>query len=453
VRVAILFDNFGPYHIARLVAAAAQNLDILAIEVRARSKVYDWTSSSLPHGLSYACLEDGHAVSVRSRLDEVLDSFEPDLIAVPGWSSAASLAAILWGLKKHIPIILMSETNETDFSRNPIAEAFKRQIVSSASAGLVGGASAKSYLEKLGMPRDNIFYGYDVVDNAYFARTAANVSADRLMPTVSAETRLDEKWRGRYFLASARFIPKKNLSGLLRGYARYRSGVSPEGDAWPLVLLGDGPLRQELETLRRSLELTGNVHMPGFRQYDELPRYYGTAGGFVHASTTEQWGLVVNEAMASGLPVAVSRRCGSAEMLVVEGENGVTFDPNSELEIAQALSALAEKKEQRANGGLGTRALWQRHVRCRYGGAANAKAELWGFSKAVYRIGGLDTGATFVTFLTPAWKEIRSLSTWEEHCVTGRPSTCGAAWPKWSISAARHMSPGSRSKPIWLCPP
>ena len=69
------------------------------------------------------------------------------------------------------------------------------------------------------------------------------------------------------------------------------------------------------------------VYFPGFRQIGELPRFYAHAGAFVHASTTEQWGLVVNEAMACGLPVIVSNRVGCAQDLVQEGVNGFTFDP------------------------------------------------------------------------------------------------------------------------------
>jgi glycosyltransferase involved in cell wall biosynthesis len=58
-----------------------------------------------------------------------------------------------------------------------------------------------------------------------------------------------------------------------------------------------------------------------------LPAFYGLAGAFVHASTTEQWGLVVNEAMACSLPVLVSNRCGCVPDLVRERRNGFTFDP------------------------------------------------------------------------------------------------------------------------------
>jgi glycosyltransferase involved in cell wall biosynthesis len=96
-----------------------------------------------------------------------------------------------------------------------------------------------------------------------------------------------------------------------------------------LVLLGDGPLRPDLVRLISELGLQSCVLLPGFKQYDELPAYYALAGAFIHASTVEQWGLVVNEAMASGLPVLVSNRCGCAKDLVQENINGFTFDPNN----------------------------------------------------------------------------------------------------------------------------
>jgi glycosyltransferase involved in cell wall biosynthesis len=101
------------------------------------------------------------------------------------------------------------------------------------------------------------------------------------------------------------------------------------------VLLGDGPLRETLNTQHSTLNLHANVHLPGFKQYDELPVYYALAKAFVHASTTEQWGLVVNEAVASGLPVIVSDRCGCVPELV--NGNGFTFDPLDEHQLASLL--------------------------------------------------------------------------------------------------------------------
>src|SRR5205814_10173918 len=150
-----------------------------------------------------------------------------------------------------------------------------------------------------------------------------------------------------YSLASARFIKKKNLPTLIRAYAEYRQ-MEEDGDKgqrttdnrpWDLVLVGDGPLKTDLCRLVSDLRLHAHVHLPGFKPYDELPVYYGLAKAFVHASTTEQWGLVVNEAVASELPVIVSNRCGCVPELVQD--NGFTFDPANESELAERLLQMA----------------------------------------------------------------------------------------------------------------
>ncbi len=109
--------------------------------------------------------------------------------------------------------------------------------------------------------------------------------------------------------------------------------------AWDLVVLGDGPERGKVEQRRAALGLEGSVHLPGFKQYPDLPTYYGLARGFILPSTSEQWGLVVNEAMASGLPALVSHACGSAE-LVRDGESGYRFDPESVADVARAMVEL-----------------------------------------------------------------------------------------------------------------
>ena len=73
----------------------------------------------------------------------------------------------------------------------------------------------------------------------------------------------------------------------------------------------------------------------------ELGAYYGLASAFIHAPVVDQWGLVVNEAMAAGLPVLVSTGAGAAEDLVKEGVNGFTFDPSDAGAIADAMSRIS----------------------------------------------------------------------------------------------------------------
>jgi glycosyltransferase involved in cell wall biosynthesis len=127
------------------------------------------------------------------------------------------------------------------------------------------------------------------------------------------------------------------------------------GDAWDLVVIGDGPERPRIEARREALALQGSVHLAGFQQYPDLPAYYGLASGFILASASDQWGLVVNEAMASGLPVLVSHACGASE-LVRDGELGFRFDPLSPADMARAMAELTREGPRLADMGHAARA-------------------------------------------------------------------------------------------------
>lgn len=352
MRVSIIFDNFGPYHVARLTAAA-KLMTVQGVEVRDRSAVYDWTKSNWPSHIRRACLfgaDQQAGISwnnVQNALDRELTNFSPDAVAIPGWSSMAAISALYWAVRHNVGAIVMSESNASDFKRYAASEWIKSQILNSADAALVSGVKSKAYLVRLNLEEGRIFTGYDAVDNDYFATYADVARRTGEMPEIEGGQRLDKRHRNAFFLSSARFVAKKNLSTLLDAYAYYRSHTDTSYP-WPLIILGDGDLRGMLEHKRRLLGLEGAVHFPGFKQYGELPRYYGTAGAFVHASRTEQWGLVVNEAMASGLPVAVSDRCGCTQELVEDGVNGVTFPPDDVKAIASALNTIAHRVDRGA---------------------------------------------------------------------------------------------------------
>jgi glycosyltransferase involved in cell wall biosynthesis len=355
-RVAILFDNFGPYHLARLSAASGVR-ELLAVEFGCSSAEYDWEASGT-RGLNRVALNESgssHELSpdeFQKRLFSVLDDFTPDALVVPGWGYQGALLALAWGLSNQVPVVCMSESTPWDEVRNPIKEWIKRRIIGMFSSALVGGTPHRAYMQELGMPADRIFLGYDAVDNGFFSKKSEELGARSLEL---------EKEKRPYFLASARFIEKKNLFRLLRAYALYRKeaerrGSSVQGQAvWNLLLLGDGQLRAQLEQLRSDLGLNDCAQMPGFKQYDELPAYYAHAGAFIHASTTEQWGLVVNEAMASGLLVLVSNRCGCATDLVKEGENGWTFDPTDEERMAELMLKISGDETRRREMGIRSR--------------------------------------------------------------------------------------------------
>ncbi len=334
-QVAILFSRLGPYHHARLKAASL-HLQVTGIEFSNVDPLYKWDLVAGADGFSRVALFPGVALNelsasrITNRVNEVLSQVRPQVVVIPGWSDRCSLAALLWCVAQGVPAIVMSETTVWDFKRTWLKEVLKRRIVKLYAAGLVGGRSHAEYLAQLGVKPADIFLGYDAVDNDYFATKSAAVRCR------SSELRSEHQLPESYFLASARFVEKKNLLQLLQAYALYRAKVAgkPEAEIWDLVLLGDGPLLAAIEKQIVTLHLSEHVFLRGFKQYPELPVYYGLAKVFVHASTTEQWGLVVNEAMASGLPVLVSNRCGCAIDLVQEGVTGYSFDPFNVDQIA-----------------------------------------------------------------------------------------------------------------------
>ena len=344
--VAIVFHHIGPYHHARLNAAAGR---LLATGIEWSARGYDaWGAAETPACYQKVSLfaEATHAYPNATKLESAfsaaLEQTKPDVVAVNGWNNFGSLIAANCCVLRGIPMIIMSESSRQDEPRTWWKERLKRQIVGLYSAGLVGGERHAQYLVELGIPRERIFTGYNVVDNRYFEERTAKARASKF--EIQSELGLPEN----YFLASARFVEKKNLPRLITAYSEYRrkskAGIrrldsGEQACPWDLVLLGDGPLKSNLCRLIAELRLEKHVHLPGFRSYDQLPAYYGLANAFVHCSTSEQWGLVVNEAVASGLPVIVSNRCGCAPELV--NGNGFIFDPANECELTDRLLEMA----------------------------------------------------------------------------------------------------------------
>ena len=117
-----------------------------------------------------------------------------------------------------------------------------------------------------------------------------------------------------------------------------------------VILVGDGAL---LETCRNEIaanKLT-NVHLVGFKNQSELPTFYAAADVLVLPSEYETWGLVVNEAMACGLPCIVSDACGAAADMILEGKTGFIYPMGDVERLAELMMFMADNKEQRREMG------------------------------------------------------------------------------------------------------
>ena len=336
--VCVMDYRLGPFGWMRLQAASSKGL-VLGLEMSAETSDYAWDKVQAKGDFNRVTLfpeKECNAAPISEiicRLHAALDQHRPATVAIFGWSFNWSLAALLWCLKNQVPAIVLSDSTIRSNSRQWWKETLKRRIVSLFSAGLVAGTPQIDYLATLGMPRERIFTGWDVVDNEHFVRGAA------LARQNGSDLRVQLGLPENYFLAVNRFIEVKNLQRLIEAYARYRDAAGAR--AWKLVLIGDGPLMPKVQQWREHYRLSDDLVLPGFKQHPELPSYYGLAKAFVLASTSETWGLVVNEALASGLPALVSDHCGCVEDLIDHGRNGFRFDPLDVVNLSQLMRRLA----------------------------------------------------------------------------------------------------------------
>ena len=142
----------------------------------------------------------------------------------------------------------------------------------------------------------------------------------------------------RDFVAVARLVPKKNLQTLIRAYARYADG-NPASRR--LNILGDGPLEAELKALADSLGVADKIGFAGFVQTEEVAKTLSRSLALILPSVEEQFGLVVIEAMALGLPVIVSENVGARDELVRTGVNGFVIEPDNIEGMVDAMDRLA----------------------------------------------------------------------------------------------------------------
>lgn len=283
-------------------------------------------------------------------LKRMLDELRPDVVFIYGYSLGVMRRAGSWAASHHASLVMISDSNEFDRKRYRILELLKSRFVSRVDAAFVGGTSSGLYLHRLGVPQERIVFGYDVIDHSAFLNRSNESKAN-------TQTVL-QKWGlpGKYFLYVGRLVKEKNVRVLLDAYTNYARSVGTESVPWSLVICGSGP---EEEALRQHVNITAGQYGKGVLFYGlvkqaEIVDFYSCASCFVLPSVSESWGLVINEAMACGLPVIASRRVGCAADLVREGQTGWLFDPYNPDELASLMLTM-HRLDSSARAEMGAR--------------------------------------------------------------------------------------------------
>ncbi len=336
-RVAVVHHTLGPYHIAR--AWALERIEGHAacwIQLASEEKLHGWvTREAWVETIATGALEDADPKALAAGLVARLEAIRPRTLAVAGYAHPAMRAAARWARRRGVPCILMSDSQRCDRRRWwPLERAKALWIRHHYPAAFVAGERAAAYLRGLGVAPERIWKGYDVVDNAFFA-THAREARWRAQAAL-----LRHGVEGPFFIYVGRLAPEKNLASLLRAHGAYKT---QRETPWDLVLVGDGPLGRRLRALGKP-----GTHFLGSLEPGDLAGLYGAAGALVLPSLSEPWGLVVNEAMAAGLPAIVSERCGCVPELVRPGQSGWVFDPLREDELVDAMLRMSGPETDRA---------------------------------------------------------------------------------------------------------
>jgi len=277
-------------------------------------------------------------LDVREVARAVLDT-RPDVALVPGWHSITLLRAIRACRRAGIPLLYRGDTH---WGTGPggwrrLPWRLRTWLLLRCFDGyLAVGRRAREYLVRFGAPGPRIFASPHCVDNEAFAGAAAR----HRPPAARAAARAALGLAPQAFvvLQVGKFEPRKRPLDVVRAVATLGGGVS-------LLMVGSGELEEACRAEGRRLNV--RVAFAGFLNQSEMGRAYAAADCLVLASASESWGLVVNEALATGLPCVGSDGAGCVPDLVSPGETGEVFAAGDPAALADAI----ERVRQRTDAG------------------------------------------------------------------------------------------------------
>lgn len=290
-----------------------------------------------------------------------------DQIVVGDYSTPTGMLAIAWLNRHHVPFWIEADGGLIPQSEGVLRCQLKTRLISSASAWLSSGEAADEYLCHYGAERERCcHYPFSSLEEGDMLQVPVSAGKKALLrgklsiPDFTSDGRrikekstdvsntdensADEKSGSRKLILSVgQLIPRKGYDILLRAMA-----LCPQN--YTLVIAGGKP-SEDLECLRRSLNLDHVFFLP-FMKKAELCDYFDAADLFVLPTREDIWGLVINEAMARGLPVITTDRCVAGLTLVRDYQNGFLVRTEDKKALAdrmiEVLSSMSLREQMSA---------------------------------------------------------------------------------------------------------
>lgn len=262
----------------------------------------------------------------KAALLRLADEINPDVVYVSGWIDKTYLHVARRYFKLGRPVVAAFDTQWRGDFRQRLATwlspfVFRRQF----SHTWVPGLFQYEYARRLGFPRDRILTGMYSADTALF---------EAIYPDATAAK--SEKYP-HTLIYVGRFL---DLKGVLELYHAFRELSEEMQHDWQLLLVGNGPLKDELPQ-------TDNIRFRDFVQPSDLPKLALEAGAFVLPSRRDAWGVVLHEFAAAGLPLVCTDAAGGITAFVKEGYNGFIHRRNDKDSLKETFKAMIACSDDR----------------------------------------------------------------------------------------------------------
>jgi glycosyltransferase involved in cell wall biosynthesis len=268
-----------------------------------------------------------------------LSKREPDLVSVAGFS-VATIRLWLYRRVGGVPYVIHSGTSirQTE-SESPIRRMVRRELARRASGAIAYGSDSAEYLVHTGIPPSRLSVAINTADLEFFVANCPRpewTSADPEPPILT-------------------FVGYLNARKNARRVLEVALALKDSGRAFKLDMIGDGPERVSLMEVAQNMGLSDRVSFPGFLEGIDLAHALNRSAVFLFQTDFDIWGLVLNEAMAAGLPVLASTHAGATRDLVEHGVNGYEVDYSQPSQVAQLLDELLDCPEALHGVGLTAR--------------------------------------------------------------------------------------------------
>lgn len=250
-----------------------------------------------------------------------------DQIIVGGYSSPTAMLAIEYMRLNKIPFWIEADGGLIS-QESTLKYKMKRHFISAASRWLSSGKTTSDYFIHYGAKRENIYqYPFSSLREN---EILSNVISSEEKKKLRDELKMEEE---KIVVSVGQFIPRKGFDILLKAW---KDCANEEG----LYIIG-AEVTEEYVQLQKELKLK-NVHFIGFKNQKELKKYYQAADIFALMTREDIWGLVINEAMANGLPVVTTERCVAGLELIKNGVNGYIVPVENVEETSNALNKILQ---------------------------------------------------------------------------------------------------------------